>query len=673
MFFRRYAVMKALFTPIDVGKIKLRNRMVMTAMDLGYTPDGKVTDRLVAFYEERARGGAALIILGGCKIDEYSGAKGMIEISDDRFIPGLKRLTEAIHNHGAYAACQLFHAGRYAHSSEIGRQPMAPSAIASRFTREEPREMTGVDIKYAIENFAKAAERAKRAGFDAVEILGNAGYLMSEFLSSITNKRTDEYGGSFGARMRFGLEVVDAVREAIGKNFTVLIRLAGNDFMPGGNTNKETRLLAAALEKHGIDAFNITGGWHETTVPQVPMDLPRGGFAYLAQGVKQVVSKPVIACNRINDPLVADKLISQGSTDMVGFARGLLADPEMPNKAKEGRLDEITVCMGCNQGCLDNSLRHKVVECMVNPRVSHEIELPLVFNAAKRKKVSVIGGGPGGLFAAKTAALAGHRVTLYERENRLGGQLYYAGALEGRKEFKIFVDALAKQAAITGVDIRTNTDADDILLESEKPDVVIIATGGELLKPDIQGVDGKNVVMAWDVLGNNVYVGQEVVVVGGGATGIETATYIAKIGTIDADTLQFLFINKAEDIDTLWNLSTKGMKKVILIDMLERMGMDIGLSTRWMKLQNLTRYGVETKIKTTAKEITPEGVVVEQDGATSLIRCDTVVLAIGTRSVNTLEEKLKSLVEKVIVIGDAREPRKAYDAIREGFMSARGI
>ncbi|MCD6569977.1 MAG: FAD-dependent oxidoreductase [Deltaproteobacteria bacterium] len=676
--------MKNLFTPITIGKLKLKNRIVMPAMHLNYTPEGEVTDRLVAFYEERARGGVALIIVGGCIIDEYSGGKNMINISDDRFIPGLKRLTNTVHSGGARIAAQLYHAGRYAHSFLIGRQAIAPSAVKSRFTREEPREMTKDDITYTIENFAKAAKRTKDAGFDAVEILGCAGYLINQFLSPITNKRTDEYGGNIENRMRFGLEVADAVRDAVGKDFTVLIRLAGNDFMPGSNTNKETRLFAKELENHGIDAFNITGGWHETRVPQLPMEVPRAGFAYLAQGVKQSVSKPVIACNRVHSPQIAEKLIRQGSADIVGLARELIADPEMPNKAKQERLDEIIPCIGCNQGCFDKIFELKPVECMVNPRASHEFEIPKLKKASLQKRVVIIGGGPGGLTAAETAALSGHMVSLYEKSPQLGGQLNLAGALDERREFKPLIDSLTTQAKKAGVKIYTNTEINRNLVKKERPDVMIIATGGKPIKPNIPGIDGNNVVQAWDVLAGKSNVGKEVVVIGGGAVGIEVATYIAKIGTINPETLQFLFLSRAEDIDTLRELSTRGIKKVTIIEMLPRLGMDIGISTRWVELQMLRRYGVKAKTTTKAKEITTEGIIVEpvcrdehgtgrQDRKTKLIKCDTVVLAMGTQPINQLEEELKGIAGKVIVIGDAKSPGKAYEAIHEGFHAAREI
>ncbi|MGO9620456.1 MAG: FAD-dependent oxidoreductase [Desulfobaccales bacterium] len=668
---------KSLFSPIKVGNVLLKNRIVMPAMHLNYTPDGSVTDRLITFYEERAKGGGALIIVGGCIIDDLSGEKSMIDISDDKFIPGLKRLTDKVHEHGACIAAQLYHAGRYANSDghlfSIGHQPLAPSAIPSRFARENPKEMTKDDVREVINHYRQAAERAQKAGFDAVEIIGSAGYLIAQFLSPVTNIRNDEYGGNPEKRMRFGLEVVQAVRVAVGKYFPILIRLSGNDFIPGGNTNKETRLFAIELEKCGVDAFNITGGWHETKVPQINMEVPRGAFAYLARGVKRVVSKPVIVCNRLCDPVIADELISQGSADMVGIARGLLADPEMPKKILEGRSEEITPCIGCNQGCFDHVFDLQPIECLVNPRAGHELDFPETAKAAIKKQVMVIGGGPGGLSAARTAAMAGHNVVLYEAADQLGGQLHLAGALEGRQEFLTYVEVLINQAKRAGVLIHTGTRVDEKLVERNKPDVVVIATGGEPIKPGIPGVNNDHVVQAWDVLAGKVDLGKEVVVIGGGAVGVEVATFIAKKGTIDAQTLQFLFLNKAEDVDTLMELSTSGIKKVILVEMLDKLARDTGRSSRWVALQMLYRYGVQTMTKTLVKEITSEGVIVEQDGENKFVRCDTVVLALGTRSVNPLEEKLKGLVDQVVVIGDAKQPRKAYEAVREGFWEARNI
>lgn len=664
--------MPTLLTPIEIGGLKLRNRIVMPAMHLLYTPDGEVSDRFIAFYEERAKGGAGLLIVGGCAVDEYSGGRELIGLDHDRFIPGLERFTTAIHSHGALVAAQLYQAGRYAHSFLIGRQAIAPSPLASRFTHETPREMTQEDIEMVIESYAAAAARALKAGFDAVEILASAGYIISQFLSPVTNKRTDAYGGDLEHRMRFGLEIAQAVRAAVGKDFALIARLAGNDFMPGSHTNKEACVFARELEGAGIDAFNITGGWHETRVPQIPMEVPRGGYAYLAQGVKQAVGKPVIACNRINDPALADTIIRQGRADMVGFARGLIADAYLPRKLMDGRPDAIMPCIGCNQACFDHLFQFKPVECLVNPRASHEAEMSLDVQTEMPKRVMVIGGGPAGLSAAATAASAGHSVSLYEKSDVLGGQLTLAGALEERSEFLALKEALIRQAVAAGVDVKTGTAVDQDLVASFRPDAVIMATGGEPIHPPIAGIDGANVVQAWDVLAGRADVGKEVVIIGGGAVGIETAVFLAKIGTLDAHTLQFLFLNQAEDIETLKNLSTAGIKRVTLIEMLPRLGADIGFSTRWVELSMLRRYGVKAKTHTTAVRIAPEGVMVEHDGAGSFIACDTVVLAVGTRGVNTLAGVMPTGIP-VVTVGDALKPRKAFEAIREGYAAARGL
>ena len=329
-------------------------------------------------------------------------------------------------------------------------------------------------------------------------------------------------------------------------------------------------------------------------------------------------------------------------------------------------------CIGCNQACFDHLFQFKPVECLVNPRASHEAEMPLQVQTASPKRVMVIGGGPAGLSAAATAAGAGHAVTLYEKADSLGGQLALAGALDERSEFLALRDALIRQALAAGVNVQTNAAVDQKLVASVGPDVVILAAGGEPIRPPIPGVENANVVQAWDVLAGRVDVGKEVVIIGGGAVGIETAVFLAKIGTLDAHTLQFLFLNQAEDIDTLKALATKGIKQVTVIEMLPRLGADIGFSTRWVELSLLRRYGVKARTHTKAVRITPEGVMAEHDGATSFIACDTVVLAVGTRANTTLKDHMPAHME-VITIGDALKPRKAYDAIREGFAAARSL
>ena len=326
---------RKLFTSVKINQLEIRNRIVLPAMHLGYTPGGLVSDRLVEFYRERARGGVGLIVIGGCTVDEFGGMSEMIAIHEDRFIEGLSRLAQAVQAEGARLFAQLYQAGRYAYSFLIGgRTPLAPSAIRSKLTGETPKAMDLDEIEMVQQRFVQAALRARTAGLDGVEVLGSAGYLISQFLSPVTNKREDDYGGSWENRTRFGREVVEKIRQAAGPDFPVMVRIAGNDFMPGGNTNKEAAGFARVLETAGADAINVTGGWHETRVPQLTMMVPPGAFTYLAQGVRQKVKVPVVACNRVNDPLLADQILRQGQADLIGMARALIADPGLPNKAR---------------------------------------------------------------------------------------------------------------------------------------------------------------------------------------------------------------------------------------------------------------------------------------------------------------------------------------------------
>ena len=671
-------MLKKLFTPIAIGSIELANRVVMPAVHLNYTPEGFVTDRLIHFYAERATGGVGLIIVGGCPVDECAGAGFMLGLSDDRFIPGLQRLTQAVHQEGVPVAAQLYHAGRYSHSTLIGRQAIAPSAVESRFTHETPREMTQADIERTLGHFAQAARRAREAGFDAVEISGSAGYLICQFLSPLTNRRQDGYGGDWENRKRFALEVVGAVRGAVGPDYPVIFRVAGNDFIEGGNTNREARLLAQALEGVGIDAINVTGGWHETRVPQLTMAVPRGAFSYLAQGVKQVVDVPVISSNRYSDPLLADRILRQGSADLIALGRPLIADPEWPRKAREGHLDEIVPCIACNQGCFDHIFAAQPVGCLMNPRAGHEDKYrldgstrPTVGPAAKAKRVMVIGGGPAGMEAALTAAARGHQVTLYEKAERLGGQLNWATVPPGRQEFKTAIQSLAARMAELGVEVKLDQEVTlDLmrdLVRAAKPDAVVVATGARPAVPAIPGVESEQVVQAGEVLAGEVDVGRRVIILGGGAVGCELALHLAQMGTMDASILRFLVLNKAESWETLESLVTHGIKEVTLVEALPKAGQDIGLTTRWTILQDLRRYGVKMLVGATAREITPDGVVVTVDGKEKLIEGDTVILALGSSPDTALYEQLKDQVSELYLIGDARSPRKAYEAIHEGF------
>jgi 2,4-dienoyl-CoA reductase (NADPH2) len=658
-----------LFSPIKINNMQLKNRVVLTAMHLFYTPEGRVTDRLTDFYTVRARGGVGLIIVGGCRIDEYGGAGSMLRIDDDRFIPGLRTLVNAVKAEGSQIAAQLYQAGRYAHSSMIdGRKPISASAIRSKLTGESPRALELDEIPALQGKFAEAALRAKDSGFDAVEILGSAGYLISQFLSPLTNKREDRYGGSFDNRMRFGLEVTEKVREAVGSDYPIIMRLAGNEFMKGGNTNEEAKAFASELEKVGVDLFNVTGGWHETRVPQLTMFVPRKGFVYLAQGIKSAVSVPVLSSNRINDPYLAEEIIRNGQADLVTIARGLLADPDFLTKAKEGKSDQIYHCVGCNQGCFDAVFMNRPVTCLVNPRAGKEAATEIT-PATQRKKVLVIGGGPAGMKAACTAAERGHQVTLAERANELGGQLLLNRNIPGRREMVTAAADLASNLRALNVNILLGKEVDKGLVKDMEPDVAILATGASPLFPKIPGIESQSVVTAWDVLSGKAHVDERVVIVGGNAVGLETALYIADQGTLPPEVLHFLAANRAESWETLERLINRGNKHVTVVEMMKRPGQDIGSSTRWTVMMELRRLGVTILTGTKAVGIKAEGVEIEKGQNRDLLPADSVVVAVGAEPENWLVDEIGDLAPQIITIGDAKTPRNALEAIKEGFLT----
>ncbi|OGU17727.1 MAG: NADH:flavin oxidoreductase [Geobacteraceae bacterium GWC2_53_11] len=662
-----------LFQPITINGMEVKNRIFMPAMHLNMAGNYAVSDRLVDFYVERARGGAGMITVGYATVDELSGNPGNIGAHKDIYIPGLTRLASAIRDNGARSSVQLNHAGRYNHSMLTGgRQPVAPSAIASRLTRETPHELDISEIEEIISCFARAAGRVKEARFDAVEILSGTGYLISEFLSPLTNKREDRYGGDFDNRSRFGLEVIAAVRAVVGADYPLVVRMNGNEFMKGGSTRAELQEYAERLEAAGVDALCINVGWHEAQVPQIVTEVPRGVFGYLARGIRERVSIPVIASHRINDPELAREMIADGICDMVALGRALIADPFFPEKARTGHDADIVHCVACGQGCFDNLFKMKAVECLCNPRAGYEGARTLT-KAETPLNVTVIGGGAAGMSAAIAAAGRGHRVTLHEAGDQLGGQLLLAGAPPGRDEFLELAVDLERQVELSGTTVIFNSTVDEQFLKESAPDAVILATGGTPIAPQIPGARQPHVVQAWDVLTENVVTGRRVVIIGGGAVGIETALLLAEKGTLSGEALKFLLVHGAEYIEDLYGLATHGSKEVTVIEMLEELGKNFGKSTRWGMMQDVERYGVATRTAARVVEITDAYVMIECDGSIEEIPADTVVLAVGTKAHNPLQELVATSGIPFRVIGDAQKPAMVYDAIHQGFNAGREI
>jgi 2,4-dienoyl-CoA reductase (NADPH2) len=659
-----------LFEPITINGLTIKNRIVMPAMALFYTSDYTFTDQYKSFYLERARGGVGLMITGPMAIDKVGSTPRIPGLFDDTHIGALRKFTDELHREtDIRIGVQLMHQGRNAPTRETGFTPIAPSAIPSPITRDLPREMTTDDIEQIKTAFAMGARRAREAGFDFVEIIAG-GYLIGQFLSPLTNLRTDKYGGTVQNRMRFGLEVITSVRQVLGEDFAMGIRVSGHDFMQGGNTNIESAIFCEEAEKVGVDCINVTGGWHETNVPQTTSDVPSGAFVYLARAIKGKVKVPIFASNRLGDPLVAERVLRSRAADMICWGRPLIADPELPNKVKSGSFKERVPCIGCNQRCLDAIFSGSMVGCVLNPRAGRESDTEIRESEVK-KKIIVAGGGPAGMEFALSASQRGHNVILYEKMANLGGQMNLIGQVPGKEEILQAVKSLETRLKQTDVKIELNTYLTPEMITAINPDVLVVASGACPSKLDIPGILQKHVVNAWDVLNGSVSnIGKQIVIVGGGATGCDVALFLANLSIPTAETFAFLVYHGVDDANQLRNLLYDAGRTITVLEMMERFAGDVGISTRWPLMKNLRLMGVELRPKTKVLRITEDAVVVETESGTESIPADMVVIAAGSRPVNDLAQKLRSNIAEMVTIGDAVQPRKITDAIKEGFDAA---
>ncbi|MEH2920532.1 FAD-dependent oxidoreductase [Samsonia erythrinae] len=509
-----------LLSPLDLGFTTLKNRVVMGSMHTGLEehPDG--TARLAAFYRERAQGGVALIVTGGIAPNAQGAiAKGGATLHDDAQLDHHRALTQAVHQAGGKIALQILHAGRYSYQPD----PVAPSAIQAPINHFAPRAMRAQDIEQTIDDFARCAGLAQRAGYDGVEIMGSEGYLINQFLVTHTNQRDDEWGGDFQRRSRFALEIVRAVRERTGPAFILIYRLSMLDLIEEGSSWQEVVQLAQAIEQAGATLINTGIGWHEARIPTIATSVPRGAFGWVTQTLMGHVGIPLIATNRINDPDVAEQLLAEGCADMVSMARPFLADARLVEKAQSGRADEINTCIGCNQACLDQIFVGKITSCLVNPRACHETELP-IHPARVSKRFAVVGAGPAGLAFAVNAAERGHQVTLFESSSYIGGQFNIARQIPGKAEFNETLRYYRRQLALHNVTLRLSTRATAVDLLGF--DDVILACGIVPRIPAITGIDHPGVLSYLDVLRDKKPVGQRVAIIGAGGIGFDTAHYL---------------------------------------------------------------------------------------------------------------------------------------------------
>ena len=462
------------------------------------------------------------------------------------------------------------------------------------------------------------------------------------------------------------------LRKRLGPDYPLTIRMAGNDFVRGSNTDTETPEFARVYEQAGVDAINVTGGWHESRVPQLPMQLPRSAFAFLSLNIKKTVSVPIIASNRISDPDSAEQIIRDGFADMVNLGRVLIADPLWPQKASEGKADEIRPCIGCSQGCTDEVFSGRPVFCVGNARAGFESERQLTISD-NPKKVMVVGAGASGLEAAVTAANCGHQVEVFEKDSDIGGQLWVAGAPPHKQEILEFIRYYRAQIKKHQIPLHLNTDVDSDFVRRQNPDYIILAEGAEPSWPQIDGYDDPSVYSAWQVLKDNPPLGKSVAVIGGGSVGLETALFIATKGTLSPETLHFLFTYEAISNDRLRELMFQGSSKVTVFEMLPRIGQDIGKSTRWIVFDNLKRYGVAVKTSTRVTSISSGNVKFEKEDKAQEIQFDHVILASGAQSVAGLSSEIKKIGIPFATVGDGLRLGKLNDAIHGGFLAAMNI
>jgi 2,4-dienoyl-CoA reductase (NADPH2) len=646
----------SLFAPLDLGFTTLKNRVLMGSMHTGLEehPDG--TERLAAFYAERARHGVALIVTGGVAPSPSGvGVESGAVLNDACQLPHHQVVTEAVHREGGKIALQILHTGRYSYQPN----PVAPSAIQAPINRFKPHALTHGEILTLIEDFGQCASLAKQAGYDGVEVMGSEGYLINQFLAARTNQRDDEWGGDYARRMRFAVEVVRSVREKVGQDFIIIYRLSLLDLVDDGGTFDEAVQLARAVEAAGATLINTGIGWHEARIPTIATPVPRGAFSWVTRKLKGLVSIPLVTTNRINDPKTAEAILAGGDADMVSMARPFLADAELVSKAAQGREDEINTCIGCNQACLDQIFMGKVTSCLVNPRACHETKMPIV-PAPRRKNLAVVGAGPAGLAFAVNAAARGHQVTLFDAAAEIGGQFNIAKQIPGKEEFYETLRYYRRMLRQTGVEIRLNQYVTAPMLDDYEE--VILACGIEPRMPLIDGITHPKVLSYVDVLRDKAPVGDRVAIIGAGGIGFDAAMYLSQQGESTSQNIAEFCVEWGIDtsLQHAGGLRPEGIhltKSPRQIVMLQRKaskpGDGLGKTTGWIHRTTLLARGVKMLAGVSYERIDDEGLHITVGGEAQTLAVDNVIICAGQDPRRELAEPLRELGKKLHLIGGA--------------------
>ncbi|MFO7984299.1 MAG: FAD-dependent oxidoreductase [Desulfatiglandaceae bacterium] len=638
--------MEHLFSPFQIKSCQLKNRIVMPGLaSFLIKNDGSITEKTVEHYRLRAAGGPAMVIMEACAVSE----EGIVSphqarIYDDRFVEGLAKISRAMKSEGTIPAVQLHHGGRQTSAKVIKQRPLAPSPLPCPAIRGEVTPLDIHGIQMLVTKFGDAAERALEAGFELIEIHGAHGYLINQFLSRFSNIREDAYGGDIAGRTRFAREIVTEIRNRVGADYPISFKISAMEFVKDGLTVDESIHILKILMDAGMDIVQVSAG-NDATPEWIsqPMFMEKACLTGYAEKISRELGVPVMAVGRINDPILADQIIAEGKADLICIGRGLLADPELPKKAQEGRMDDIRTCIACNT-CMQSIFRRGRVECLVNPALGREKEMAF-YPAKASKKVMVIGAGPGGLNVAWVAARRGHDVHLFEKQGVVGGQLVLGSVTAYKKELFNLIRFQKRQIERFGVTCHLNTEVTPEMVQAEAPDVVILATGSVPGYPTVEGMDKKRMVSVNEVMGNDPSDQKRTIVIGGGPTGCEIALHLSGNGS-----------------------------QVTIVEMLPKIGSGLESMTKKVLLGKLRDYNVQVKTECTLKRVDTDGVlVVDKDGESHFIEAERVVTAIGNQPDTRLYDQIKTLGPEVHRIGDCLEPRSAKAAIYEGGVLGRTI